>query len=1380
MGTPPNASGSEANPKPPEREESIKGGLRKLWARSFLAVLKAELDEIQKRRGCKGKREHPWPKVNEPSERTVRCLIQKEKRAGGDFRESLSGPEAVTKTFDKAHEAKLFGLALSGGGIRSATFNLGVLQGLAERKLLRHVDYLSTVSGGGYIGSWLVAWIFHKARDPNRKEGESPVEAVEDALHPQLAQQPENARGPRKEPHPIRFLRDYSNYLTPRRGFFGADTWAAIAIYLRNVVLNLTILVLTLAALLILPRILVFAYYSSPNEPLVIPLAIPFWVVFVVTAFLLGLAVVTYLMNWPRRPHPRGVTNALRAVVMPAAAASLVTAAILIGSLSAHYHWAPAAEAPLVVAVLLLLIAIISIERSTSLFLHPWWERRRVIGSFILQKDPGDANKDKPHSTDSFDAYVSEKFSQKFGELRRGDWIEIWDIGVLGRDSATDEEEKKNIREKQITSPGGACVHEVSSRGDGTNIRGLKLRTEVTVEKGKRYFLLIPDRKTQRLSQRQILLTAVLPMFASAFFLTAWLRSIAWSEPRGLRAWAWHGLLIYSLIWLIALLWFFVGQIGVVVQRAWEIASLVSHAKAGEEQTEPSETANSADSARHGVKAAWSAALRYAARTKTSLRSLCEHFHFCSRLMQMCRFWTRFYSCLKRMFSQLCKQGRDEFQKCVHSGWRACGFWLWACAPLAGAVAGMLLFELRRLFGYWASGPASLWNSFSWGVPLVVGSFFLILALHIGLLGSCYEDHWREWWGRLSGFLLLGGLNWAALFALAIYSPLAVVWFRWWIPGVVSLGWIISTITGVRKGFSASTGKPSNNKLLHKALLLTPHVFVVGLMILLAFSLQAALVHTISGEGPALTNAVLYQFLHNGPSPQLSCVLLYPMLWASNGRIGPWSMPLGNHSAFVLSHWCLMNMTLNGKLFLAFVVCLAIAALLAWRVDVNEFSMQMLYRNRLVRCYLGASNLDRLPNFFTGFDPRDDLQLSWMTSRTGYDGPIPILNTSLNLVKGEELAWQERKAESFAYTPLYSGFDVWLEKRSRDYQQATRHLQRYGYRRTALFSYPRTCGPFLGTAMGISGAALSPNMGYHSNPSLAFLMTLFDVRLGWWVGNTRNPNTWYSAGPTFGLFWLMRELLGYTDDQSPYVYLSDGGHFENLGLYELVKRRCKYIIVCDAGEDPGLKFGDLGSAIRKVRDDFGIEIEIDATPISEKQRHFAVGTIHYEFTDGEQMPAKADSGAESSTDGEMEGWAKRQRELQGTIVVLKPSVLKYCPTGSTPADILSFREAEGAKGPWLHGGSEPADILSFQQEQSNFPNEPTADQWFNESQFESYRRLGQHIVCAMWDPIQTDTDPSRKERITSGLRSRNRPEIEAALAAMFESLRQKYAPESRC
>ena len=150
-----------------------------------------------------------------------------------------------------AAKDSLVGLAFSGGGIRSATFNLGVLQALAQARLLRCVDYVSTVSGGGYIGGWLMAWMRHQQIGVHQIEGKlsSPSDPRSNA-----ADQPE-----------VHFLRSFSNYLTPRRGLLSADFWAFVASYLRNMLLNQLILVLSLLALLLAPRMIVWVLHSFEN-----------------------------------------------------------------------------------------------------------------------------------------------------------------------------------------------------------------------------------------------------------------------------------------------------------------------------------------------------------------------------------------------------------------------------------------------------------------------------------------------------------------------------------------------------------------------------------------------------------------------------------------------------------------------------------------------------------------------------------------------------------------------------------------------------------------------------------------------------------------------------------------------------------------------------------------------------------------------------------------------------------------------------------------------------------------------------------------------------------------------------------------------------------
>jgi hypothetical protein len=110
----------------------------------------------------------------------------------------------------------------------------------------------------------------------------------------------------------------------------------------------------------------------------------------------------------------------------------------------------------------------------------------------------------------------------------------------------------------------------------------------------------------------------------------------------------------------------------------------------------------------------------------------------------------------------------------------------------------------------------------------------------------------------------------------------------------------------------------------------------------------------------------------------------------------------------------------------------------------------------------------------------------------------------------------------------------------------------------------------MATAVAASGAAISPNWGYHSSPTMAFLLTIFNVRLGLWIRNPRRQSfllprvNGNPSSPAFGLFYLLAELFGMVNDKAAFVYLTDGGHFENMGLYELVRPHCMTIVICDA------------------------------------------------------------------------------------------------------------------------------------------------------------------------------------------------------------------------
>ncbi|HUL14366.1 MAG TPA: patatin-like phospholipase family protein [Terriglobales bacterium] len=819
------------------------------------------------------------------------------------------------------------GLAFSGGGIRSATINLGILQGLAKRGLLKRLDYLSTVSGGGFIGGWLTRWI--------RERG---IEEVEQQLG-----------NTTKEPPPVNFLRDYSNYLTPRKGLLGADTWAAIATYLRNVILNQTILAGFLGTVLTLPWILGSNFDFGPFagwEP---------WVVGIGTGLLIAFAVARAVVN---------------------------TATCLGGE--------------------------------------------------------------------------SRPFAR----------------------------------------------------------------------------------------QRGVLLTVVLPLFAGAFLLTYGI----WRDPN---------------LWTLQLS----VAIGAGVYTLGHLSGWIV--------------------------------------SKLSFRDL--------------------------------PGAAPSFLNV-----------LWAVP--CGAFAGVEVYGLRRLVEYWSvDSLTGRWEAASWGPPLFVVAFLLAGTLHIGLAKFALRNEIQEWWARLGGWLLLWSLFWAAMFSLAIFAPLGVtmlgkyVWAR----KALLLGWAAHSAIGARLGWGSQTsGTGPNGKWKEIVAKLAPFIFVAGLLVLVSCGVHALVLH---GSGLPFDDTTYWEFAD---------AISLPWLWILLGILA------------------------------------GATAFLSWRVDINLFSMNLLYRNRLVRCYLGASNEARQEQPFTGFDPRDDVRLASFAEREPgdngksedckpYSGPYPILNATLNVTHGERLAWQERKAESFVFTPLYCGYE-YPEMKPSENLVPTLNVPEGGYQPTNEWAFPPV-GVKLGLAISTSGAAVSPNMGYHTYPPLAFLMTVFNVRLGEWLPNPRYSNADYrlrlkkpQGGPGFSLLYLLNELFASTTDRSKYVYLSDGAHFENLAIYELVRRECEFIIASDAGEDPGYTFGDLINAIRKCRTDLGAEIDLNLEPFRPNAKGYA-----------------------------------RTHAVRGEIRYRNGKV----------GQLLFFKSCLT--------GDESNDVLDYRREQPAFPQQSTADQWFDESQFESYRALGQFAAESM-------------------------------------------------
>ena len=358
---------------------------------------------------------------------------------------------------------------------------------------------------------------------------------------------------------------------------------------------------------------------------------------------------------------------------------------------------------------------------------------------------------------------------------------------------------------------------------------------------------------------------------------------------------------------------------------------------------------------------------------------------------------------------------------------------------------------------------------------------------------------------------------------------------------------------------------------------------------------------------------------------------------------------------------------------------------LSRRINLNNFSMHAVYRNRLVRAFLGtARSPDRWrPDQYTHFDPRDDLRMASSFENRSPKALFPVVNVALNRTSGSDMARAERKALPFTITPHRCGF-----------ANPTRANPRAGFYAVTrdYAGNEREFGPAdgqngisLGTAITLSGAAASPNMGYHSSPLTAFVMTLFNVRLGAWLPNPAWPgadNSFLRTADADGIASMLNEIVGRSDAVDRYVYLSDGGHFDNLALYEMLRRRCRYMVVVDAGQDAAYAYADLRMLVQRASTDFGIKVVFASVqPIGEKSLRpsGAIANVTY--------PAVSD------------GPLGARGEEKGTILYLKP---------------------------WLAPDA-PMQLRAFQVLRPKFPHEPTGNQFFTESDFESYRELGRYI-----------------------------------------------------
>jgi hypothetical protein len=359
-------------------------------------------------------------------------------------------------------------------------------------------------------------------------------------------------------------------------------------------------------------------------------------------------------------------------------------------------------------------------------------------------------------------------------------------------------------------------------------------------------------------------------------------------------------------------------------------------------------------------------------------------------------------------------------------------------------------------------------------------------------------------------------------------------------------------------------------------------------------------------------------------------------------------------------------------------VCFVISLLM----QPNANSLHPLYRDRLAKAFLFKPRRPT-PN------PEDELVEAWrprLSDITGLKGPYHLINTALNVEASKVANRRGRNADFFIFSQRFIG------SKSTGYVE-TSHMEEVA---TSLD---------LATAMAASGAAVSSNMGAQNIEPLTPTLALLNIRLGFWM---RNPDKLRFAKlprnrldviryirrsrNIFANYYFLAELFGRLSEKRKSVYLTDGGHIENLGIYELLRRRCRVIIAIDAEADPQMAFSSFNTLERYALIDMGIRIDLPWDEI--RKVCLKTGKAIDDEGDAPKLHGPHCAIGEITYPG----------GLTGSLIYIKASL----------------------------SGDENDYVFDYKRRNNEFPHETTLDQWFTEEQFEVYRALGFHATHGLF------------------------------------------------
>ena len=488
-------------------------------------------------------------------------------------------------------------------------------------------------------------------------------------------------------------------------------------------------------------------------------------------------------------------------------------------------------------------------------------------------------------------------------------------------------------------------------------------------------------------------------------------------------------------------------------------------------------------------------------------------------------------------------------------------------APAAAAAAlHALLAAIVLVFQWFKTYVGGEWMAFVWGPPFVAAAFVLSIVVLIGMLGRDSPDGVREWWSRLGAWLAIYAVAWMVIAVSAVYGPLWVTRALeqvTWKTFTGAAGWLATVAGGLMAGNSSSTGgKTEGVGAKAKDILarVAPFVFIAGVLLAVGYVLHLIIVS-------------------NGGTR-----------WWEQGA-APLAKRLARHAGGVSRRHAAPRMACRHQRVQPERVLPEPAGPRLPRRHARREGPQPAELHRLRRQGRPAA--------------RRSLPVETL------NGPLHVVNCALNLGGSSDLALHTRHSASFTMSPASLRKRVHVPRPAR---------QRGGDR---LCCDCRVRPPHRRTHAGTGG--LGVRRGGQPEHGLSH------------VGGHRLPADRCSTSGSAGGFrircsrplmapcrrtsactYLVTELFGMASDKSSFVMVSDGGHFENMAVYELIRRQCRVIVISDGECDVDYTFGGLGTLIRVCEVDFGcrITINVDALrPTGESKwstRRFAVGDIVYQ------------------------------------------------------------------------------------------------------------------------------------------------------------------------